>query len=69
MKKKYNLTLPQKRVLVDFDEKGNIVLTSKNIIWGHLKINQKVDFGRLKESLNYCFKKNDSIRIKLCKKK
>ena len=67
MKKKYNLTLPQMRVLIDFDEKGNIVLTNKNIIWGHLKIKQKVDFDRLKEALNYCFKKNDSIRIKLCK--
>lgn len=66
MKKKYNLTLPQMRVLVDFDESGNIVLTSKNVIWGHLKINQEVDFDRLKEALNYCFKKNDSMRIKLC---
>lgn len=54
-------------VLIDFDENGNIVITDKNIIWGHLKINQKVDFDRLKESLNYCFKKNDCIRIKLCK--
>lgn len=67
MKKKYNLTIPQMRVLIDFDEKGNIVLTNKNIIWGHLKINQKVDFDRLKEALNYSIKKNDSIRIKLCK--
>ena len=67
MKKKYNLTLPQTRVLIDFDEKGNIVLTNKNIIWGHLKINQKIDFDRLQETLNYCFKKNDSIRTKLCK--
>ena len=67
MKKKYNLTQPQLRVLVDFDKKGNIVLTNKNVIWGHLKIKQKVDFDRLKEALNYCFKKNDSIRIKLCK--
>ncbi len=68
MKKKYNLTLPQLRVLVDFDKKGNIVLTNKNVIWGHLKIKQKVDFDRLKEALNYCFEKNDSIRIKLCTK-
>lgn len=67
MKKKYNLTDPQMRVLVEFDDKGNILLTTKNIIWGHLKINQKIDFNRLKESLNYSFKKNDSIRIKLCK--
>lgn len=67
MKKKYNLTLPQTRVLFDFDENGKITLTNKNIIWGHLKIHQKIDFDRLKEALNYCFKKNDSIRIKLCK--
>lgn len=67
MKKKYNLTLPQMRVLFDFDENGEITLTSKNIIWGHLKIHQKIDFDRLKEALNYCFKKNDSIRIKLCR--
>lgn len=67
MKKKYNLTLPQIRVLVDFDESGNIVFTPKNVIWGHLKINQKIDFDRLKEALNYCFKKSDNLRIKLCK--
>jgi len=67
MKKKYNLTLPQMRVLVDFDKNGNIVLSSKNVVWGHLKINQEVDFDRLKEALNYCFKKNDCMRIKLCK--
>ena len=47
MKKKYNLTKPQMGVLIDFDENGNIVLTDKNIIWGHLKINQKVDFVNL----------------------
>lgn len=28
MKKKYNLTIPQMRVLIDFDEKGNIVVDS-----------------------------------------
>ena len=67
MKKKYNLTLPQIRVLFDFDKNGKITLTTKNIIWGHLKIHQKIDFDRLKEALNYCFKKNDNIRIKLCK--
>ena len=67
MKTKYNLTSSQFRVLFEFDDKGNIVFTNKYIIWGHLKINQKVDFNRLKEALNYCFKKNDSMRIKLCK--
>lgn len=65
--KKYNLTSSQYRVLFEFDDKGNIVFTNKNIIWGHLKINQEVDFNKLKESLNYCFKKNDNIRTKLCK--
>lgn len=65
MKKKYNLTKAQLGVLYTFDESGNVVLTNKNFIWGHLKINQKVDFNRLKEAINYCFKKNDSIRIKL----
>ena len=67
MKTKYNLTSSQIRVLFEFDSKGNIVFTNKNIIWGHLKINQKIDFNRLKEALNYCFKKNDSMRTKLCK--
>lgn len=67
MKKKYNLTSSQFRVLFEFDSKGNIVLTNKNIIWGHLKINQEIDFNRLQDSLNYCFKKNDSMRTKLCK--
>ena len=67
MKKKYNLTSSQIRVLYEFDENGNIVFTNKNIIWGHLKINQKIDFNRLKEALSYCFKKNDSMRTKLCK--
>lgn len=66
MKKKYNLTRAQMGVLFSFDENGNVVFTNKNYIWGHLKINQKVDFSRLKEAINYCFKKNDSIRIKLC---
>lgn len=65
--KKYNLTSSQIRVLFEFDEKGNIVFTNKNIIWGHLKINQQIDFNRLKKALNYCFKKNDSMRTKLCK--
>ncbi len=66
MKKKYNLTKAQLGVLYTFDENGNVVLTNKNFIWGHLKINQKVDFNRLKKAINYCFKKNDSTRIKLC---
>ncbi len=65
--KKYNLTSSQIRVLFEFDDKGNIVFTNKNVIWGHLKINQKVDFDCLKKALNYCFKKNDSMRTKLCK--
>ena len=52
MKNKYNLTSSQLRVLFEFDDNGNIVFTNKNIIWGHLKINQKVDFNRLKEALD-----------------
>lgn len=67
MKKKYNLTNSQMRVLYEFDESGNIAFTDKNIVWGHLKINEEIDFNRLKEALNYCFKKNDGIRIKLHK--
>ena len=67
MNKKYNLTSSQIRVLFEFDDKGNLVFTNKNVIWGHLKINQKIDFNRLTEALNYCFKKNDSMRTKLCK--
>ena len=67
MSKKYNLTSSQIRVLFEFDDKGNLVFTNKNIIWGHLKINQEIDFNRLEKALNYCFKKNDSMRTKLCK--
>lgn len=67
MSKKYNLTSSQIRVLFEFDDKGNLVFTNNNIIWGHLKINQKIDFNRLIDALNYCFKKNDSMRTKLCK--
>lgn len=67
MYKKYNLTSSQKRVLFEFDDNGNIVFTNKNIIWGHVKLNQEIDFNKLTEALNYCFKKNDSIRTKLCK--
>ena len=67
MKKKYNLTTSQFRVLFEFDNKGNIVFTNKNIIWGHLKLNQEIDFNRLQKALNYCFKKNDSMRTKLCR--
>ena len=67
MKKKYNLTSSQIRVLFEFDDKGNLVFTNKNIIWGHVKINQEINFSRLIEALNYCFKKNDSMRTKLCK--
>ena len=67
MTKKYKLTSSQMRVLFEFNDKGEIVFSNKNIIWGHLKINQKIDFDRLKEALNYCFQKNDSLRIKLCK--
>lgn len=43
MKKKYNLTKPQMRVLLEFDENGKIIFTDKNVIWGHLKINQKLE--------------------------
>lgn len=32
MKKKYNLTCSQLRVLFEFDENGNIVFTNKNVI-------------------------------------
>lgn len=67
MKKKYNLTSSQIRVLFEFDDKGNLVFTNKNVIWGHLKINQKIDFNRLTDALNYCFRKNDSMRTKLYK--
>ena len=66
MKKIYKLTRSQIGVLYAFDENGNVVFTNKNFVWGHLKINQKIDFNKLNEALNYCFKKNDSIRIKLC---
>ncbi len=65
--KKYNLTSSQMRVLFEFTKDGNIVLTDKNFIWGHLKIKQKIEFDRLEESLNYCLRKNDGIRMKLCK--
>lgn len=68
MKKKYELTKAQMGVLYSFDESGNIVITDKNYIWGHLKINEMVDFKGLKEAVNYCLKKNDSMRIKLCLK-
>ena len=67
MKKKYNLTTSQLRVLFEFDDQGNLVFTNKNVIWGHLKLNQEIDYDRLKKAINYCFKKNDSIRTKLCK--
>ena len=67
MYKKYSLTSSQIRVLFEFDDKGNIIFTNKNVIWGHIKINQEIDFNRLMEALNYCFKKNDSMRTKLCK--
>ena len=66
MKNKYNLTRSQIAVLYAFDEDGNVVFTNKNFVWGHLKINQEVDFNLLKEAFDYCFKKNDCIRIKLC---
>ena len=32
MKKKYNLTSSQLRVLFEFDDKGNLVFTNKNVI-------------------------------------
>lgn len=67
MKKKYKLTNSEMAVLYEFDESGNIAFTDKNIVWGHLKINQEIDFNRLKEALNFSLKKNDAIRIKLYK--
>ena len=66
MKKKYDVTKTQMGVLYTFDDDGNVVFTDKNFIWGHLKINQKVDFDRLEDAINYCFKKHDTMRIKLC---
>ena len=33
---------------------------------GTFKNKPRSDFIRLKKAINYCFKKNDSIRIKLC---
>ena len=52
-------------VLYAYDENGNVVLTNTNFIWGHLKINQVVDFDRLKAAINYCLRKNDNMRIKM----
>ena len=66
MSQKYNLTLAQQSVLFEYDANGNTTCSDKNFIWGHAKINQKIDFKRLNEAINYFVKKNDSIRIKLC---
>lgn len=66
MNKKYNLTLAQSSVLIEFDENGNTRCSDKNFIWGHARINQEIDFGRLNKAINYFVKKNDSVRIKLC---
>lgn len=66
MNNKYNLTLAQKSVLFEFDANGNTTCSDKNFIWGHVKINQEIDFKRLNKAINYFVKKNDSMRIKLC---
>lgn len=66
MKKKYNLTLAQKSVLFEYDANGKATCSDKNFIWGHVKINQEIDFKRLNKAINYFVKKNDSLRIKLC---
>ena len=63
--KKYDLTLAQKSVLIEFDENGNTSCSDKNFIWGHAKINQEINFKRLNEAFNYYVKRNDSMRIKL----
>ena len=57
MKKKYKLTNSEMGVLYEFDESGNLAFTDKNIVWGHLRINQEIDFNRLKEALNFSLKK------------
>ncbi|MBQ3407661.1 MAG: hypothetical protein IJH12_00455 [Clostridia bacterium] len=44
MKKRYNFTLAQKSVLFEFDANGKATCTDQNFIWGHAKINQKIDF-------------------------
>ena len=38
-------------------------------IWGNFKINEKVDFDKLKEAINYCIEKNDGLRVKYCYEK
>lgn len=38
-------------------------------IWGNFKINEKVDFEKLKEAINYCIEKNDGLRVKYCYEK
>ena len=45
--KKYNLTLAQKSVLFEYDINGNTSCSDKNFIWGHVIINQEIDFKRL----------------------
>lgn len=65
MEEKYNLTLVQSRMLTAGTTEDQ-VCSGDAYIWGNVKINEKVNFDKLKEAVNYFVKKNDSMRTEFC---
>lgn len=66
MKEIFELTDTQKQVLFMGTLDGAEFCNDKIYIWGQLNINQKVNFKRLNDSINYFIKKNDAVRTRLC---
>ena len=67
MEKRYEVPFWQ---LLVIGLQSDLDITTKphggSYIWGNFKINEPVDFDKLKKSINYFIERNDSIRTKFC---
>ena len=68
MKKTYDLEIYQLGICGLQSPTDNVKPMDLSYIWGNFKINEKVNFKRLKEAINYCIEKNDGLRVKYCYK-
>ena len=66
MEKRYEVPFWQLLVIGLKSDTDKSPLHGGSHIWGNFKINEKVDYNKLSQSINYFIEKNDSIRTKFC---
>lgn len=66
MEKRYDVPFWQLLVIGLKSNTDTSKLHGGSHIWGNFKINEKVDFEKLNNSINHFIEKNDSIRTKFC---